>query len=68
MVDKEPTTKKAKGKRKPDPSCHGCGAPIEIGKPVVIYHPECDPQYTVEALTDEIAGYIKESLPKKRRR
>ena len=26
----------------PEPSCHACGGPIEIGKPVAIYHAECD--------------------------
>lgn len=24
------------------PSCHACGGPIEIGKPVAIYHANCD--------------------------
>ena len=27
-----------------EPSCHRCGGPIEIGKPVAIYHEECDRQ------------------------
>lgn len=25
-----------------EPCCHACGGPIEIRKPVDIYHPECD--------------------------
>ncbi len=25
-----------------EPSCHACGGPIEIGKPVAIYHVECN--------------------------
>jgi hypothetical protein len=26
-----------------DPSCHSCGAPIVLGKPVAVYHQQCDP-------------------------
>lgn len=27
---------------RPDPSCHACGAPVEIGETVAIYHAVCD--------------------------
>ena len=64
MVEKAPTTKKAKGKRKSEPCCHACDKPIEIGENWVIYHDYCDPRHIVDNLAAEIAAWVRESLLK----